>query len=77
MIATIRMDISNVLGVTTTEITDMLPALSVVVAEEQEVHATNALVVDNTGDRIGPTVADIRHGANLIPRNKRERKILA
>jgi len=55
----------------------MLPALSEVVAEERGVRATNALVVDNTGDRIGPTVADIRHAASLIPRNKRERKTLA
>lgn len=56
---------------------DIPPALSVVVVEELGVRAMSALVVDNIEDRIGPTVAGIHHAANLIPRNKRERKTLA
>lgn len=73
MIVTIKTDISNVLGVTTKEITDTIPASSEAVAEDQGVHATNALVADNSEDKEEATV-DTHHAANLT-RNKRKKKI--
>jgi len=66
------MDISSVPGATTKEITDIILASSVAVAVDQEVHATTALVADNSEDK-GEAIVDTHHAASLI-RNKKEKK---
>lgn len=71
---TIKTDISSVPGVTTKEITDTIPALNVAVAEDQEVHATSALVADNSEEDKGEViVVDTPHAASLTRNKEREK----
>jgi len=72
MTVTIKTDISSVPGVTTKEITDTIPVSSEAVAEDQEVHATTALVADNSEDK-GEAIVDMHHAASPT-RNKGEKK---
>lgn len=70
---TTKTDISSVPGVTTKEITDIIPVSNVAVAEAQEVHVTTALVADNSEDKGGATVVDTCHAESLT-RNKGEKR---
>lgn len=75
MTVTIKTDISNVPGITTKEITDIIPVSNVAVAEDQEVRATNVLVADNSEDKGEATVVDMHHAASPI-RNKGDKSTL-
>lgn len=75
MIVTTKTDISSVAGVTTKGITDTIAASSVAVAEEPEVHATIALVADNSEDKEETTVVDTHHVASLTRSKKRKRTL--
>lgn len=75
MTVTIKTDINNVPGITTKEITDIIPVSNVAVAEDQEVRATNVLVADNSEDKGEATVVDMHHAASPI-RNKEDKSTL-
>lgn len=72
MTVTIKTDISSVPGVTTKGIMATIPVSSEAVAEAQEVHATSALVADNSEDK-GEAIVDTHHVPSPT-RNKGEKK---
>lgn len=70
---TTKTDTSSETGVTTKEITGIIPVSNVAVAEDQGVHATSALIADNSEDKGEATVVDTYHAASLT-RNKGDKK---